>query len=275
MASAGPGYLAEQTGGLLRITFNTPEQGNPIPAAAVLPLTALFKTARDDTSIRCILVRGAGRHFSTGGNVAGFFQELAHGPDHLAATFRERLTLTAGLVEAILAFNRPIVAAIQGGVAGAGLLFALAADVVLADATAMFLFSHQRVGLTPDAGVSYLLPRAIGLRHARRLILTAAKLEAEEAARLGLVHHLVNTDALQEEATKLAQKFCEAPQQAISRAKQLLSESLASPLGTQLAAETDAIAACVADADFAEGVTAFMEKRTARFPSAPKEEVAF
>jgi 2-(1,2-epoxy-1,2-dihydrophenyl)acetyl-CoA isomerase len=253
---------------LLRITFNTPEQGNPIPAAAVLPLTALFEAAQHDATTRCILVRGAGRHFSTGGNVAGFLQELAHGPDHLAASFRERLTLTAGMVEAILAFDRPIIAAIQGGVAGAGLLFALAADVVLADKTALFLFSHQRVGLTPDAGVSYLLPRAIGLRQAKCLILTAAKLEAEEAARLGLIHHLTEQDTLQDEAAKLAQKFCDAPQQAISRAKRLLTDSMGSTLGAQLAAEADAIADCVADADFAEGVRAFMEKRAVRFPSA-------
>jgi 2-(1,2-epoxy-1,2-dihydrophenyl)acetyl-CoA isomerase len=132
----------------------------------------------------------------------------------------------------------------------------------------MFLFSHQRVGLTPDAGVSYLLPRAIGMRQAKRLILTAAKLEAEEAARLGLIHHLVEKDALADEADRLALRFCDAPQQAISRAKRLLNESLASPLGAQLEAETDAITACVADADFAEGVTAFVEKRAARFPSA-------
>jgi len=268
MNGAQPGYLAEQAGGLLRIIFNTPDQGNPIPAAAVIPLTARFQAAQSDPSVRCILVSGAGKHFSTGGNVANFFDELANGPGYLAETFRGRLNLTAGLVDAVLGFDRPIIAAIRGGVAGAGLLFALAADVVLADDTAMLLFAHQRVGLTPDAGVSYLLPRAVGLREAKRLVLTAARLDATEARRLGLIHRLVAADQLEPAAIKLAAQFCRAPQQAIRTAKSLLTESLGATLERQLAAETDAIVGCVADADFAEGVTAFIEKREVRFPSA-------
>jgi 2-(1,2-epoxy-1,2-dihydrophenyl)acetyl-CoA isomerase len=265
MSQAGPGFLAEQSGGILTITFNTPEQGNPIPAAAVLPLVARFEAAQNDPAIRCILLRGAGKHFSTGGNVANFYQELAMGPEHLAETFRARLELTARLVEAVLAFDRPIVAEIKGAVAGAGLLFALAADVVLADETAMLLFSHQRVGLTPDAGVSYLLPRAIGQREAKRLVLTAARLGAAEALRLGLIHQVVEADVLEAEAGRLAQRFAQAPRQALRLAKRLLTDSLTSTLGAQLTAETGAIVTCVADADFAEGVTAFIEKRTARF----------
>lgn len=263
-----PAYLVEREGGVLRLTFNRPQFGNAVPASAVLPLTAQFQAAAADETVRCILISGHGKNFSAGGNIAGFAEDIAKGPEFLKSSFEERLTRLAGLVRAVINFDKPIIAAVRGGVAGAGLLFALAADLVIADETAFFLFAHQLMGLTPDAGVSYLLPRAVGLRQAKRLVLTAARLDANEAKQIGLINRLVNPDMLQAEAAKAAAKFAKGPRRAVHAAKALLEASLEADLAMQLQAETRALVACVQDPDFAEGVQAFVERRPVRFPSA-------
>jgi 2-(1,2-epoxy-1,2-dihydrophenyl)acetyl-CoA isomerase len=267
MTDDAPDYLVEQSGGVLSLTFNRPEHGNAIPAASVTPLTDLFKAAKADPAVRCILIAGKGKHFSTGGDLNAFARDIAEGPAFLAESFSGRLESLAGLVEAVVGFDRPIVAAVRGGVAGAGLLYTLAADIVIGDETAFFLFSHQRVGLSPDGGVSYLLPRVVGLRQATRLIFTAAKVDAEEARQIGLLTSIVSAESLEAEAAKTAARFAKSPQRAIKLAKGLLGASLGSSLRDQLRAEKNGIVECVQDPDFAEGVNSFIEKRPVRFPS--------
>jgi len=261
-------YLVEQSGGLLTLTFNRPEQGNAISSESTLGIASVFKNAQADPSVRAILINGRGKHFSTGGNLSAFAEEIARGPDYLRDAFQSRMGQVAEMVEALVAFDRPIVAAIRGGVAGAGLLFALVADLAIGDETAFFLFAHQRVGLSPDGGVSYLLPRVVGTREARRLLFTAAKVDAPEAKELGLLTSIVSGETLDAEAVKLAQRFTKSPQRAIRTAKQLLGASLDATLSAQLTAEAAGIVDCVCDPDFAEGVHSFLEKRPTKFPSA-------
>jgi 2-(1,2-epoxy-1,2-dihydrophenyl)acetyl-CoA isomerase len=261
-------YLVALEGGVLRLTFNRPEFGNAIPSHNVPPLIALFQNAQTMPAVRCILISAKGKVFSAGGDVAGFARSLEQERDALQADFSRRLSLVSHLVQAICAFDRPIVVAMPGAAAGAGLLYPLAADVVIADATAAFVFAHQRIGLSPDGGVTSLLPLVVGERTARMLLLTATKVDAAEALRLGMIHRIVPIESLEAESVKQANAFAAAPQQAISTAKRLMNTGWHNRLAAQLQAEADGIVTCVGDPDFAEGVAAFIEKRKARFPSA-------
>ena len=260
-------YLVELADGVLRLSFNRPQFGNAIPKTAVPGLTALFRAAQDEPAVRCILVRGEGKLFSAGGDVASFAESIQQDVATRRADFARRLPLARGLVEAIAAFDRPIVASVRGAAAGAGLFYPLVADYVIGDDTATFVFAHQRVGLSPDGGVTAVLPLVVGVRMARMLLLTAAKVDAEEALRLGILHRIVAADALEDEATKMAARLARAPQTAIRLAKKMVNDSPALTLGEILDSETAGIVECVGDEDFSEGVRAFMEKRSPRFPS--------
>ena len=267
-AAADQSFLVELSGGLLRLTFNRPEFGNSVPAQSVPELIKLFRQAQEENAVRCILVSGKGKVFSAGGDVAGFVQSLEQDQAVRQADFSRRLGIVSHLVEAVCAFDRPIVVSMRGAAAGAGLLYPLAADFVVGDESAAFVFAHQRIGLSPDGGVTSLLPLSVGVRTARMLLLTAAKVDATEALRLGMLNRIVPADSLDAESLKLAQHLSTAPQRAIIAAKRLVNAGSRRMLAEQLHAEADGIVACVGDPDFAEGVRAFIEKRKARFPSA-------
>ena len=171
-------------------------------------------------------------------------------------------------METILAFDRPIVVSVRGAAAGAGLFYPLAADYVIGDPTAIFIFAHQGVALCPDNGVSALLPLVVGQRMARSLVLTAARVKSDEALRLGILHRIVPQEELEAEASAAALRLARAPRRAVIVAKKLMNEFSGRSISEQLDAEMNGIVACVGDADFEEGVRAFLDKRTPNFPSA-------
>ncbi|MBZ9650089.1 enoyl-CoA hydratase/isomerase family protein [Sphingobium sp. 3R8] len=267
MSESAP-YLVERAGGVLTLCFNRPAHGNAIPQEAVPGLTELFSSISGDPSVRVLLVRGEGAHFSAGGDVRSFARAIEQPVEARRADFTSRLDAVRGMVEAYLSIEVPIVAVCQGAVAGAGLMFALGADYLIADETVTFLFSHQRVGLPPDGGVSLLLPRVVGERRAAELILTAARVGAEEAFRIGLASRIVAAAELASEGEAQAKRFARAPAGAVRQAKALLGSGGQQSVSAQLKAERDAIVQAVGTADFEEGVRAFIEKRPARFPSA-------
>lgn len=267
VSAADESFLVDVADGVLRLSFNRPETGNAVPASMVPSLIELFVRAQADSAIRAILVRGEGRIFSAGGDVAGFKRSLGQSADERRADFAERLPRLRALVEAVIAFDRPIVASIRGAAAGAGLLYPLAADVVLGDSTAMFVFAHQKIGLSIDGGLAALLPQVVGERMARMLTLTAAAVNAQDALRMGILHRIVEAGDLEAEAAKVARRLANAPQVAIRQIKTMLLAAPHRTLGEILDAETAGIVACVGEQDFAEGVSAFLEKRPAIFPS--------
>ncbi len=260
-------YIVDIEDGLLRLTLNRPEQSNAMTSAMTPMLIDLFEAARQRPDVRAIHIRGEGRNFSAGGDVPGFAKTLEMSVADRQEEFRSRIGRLGRLVQAVASFPGPVVVEMRGGAAGAGLLFALAADYVIGDETSLFVFAHQSLGLCPDGGVSALLPQVVGLRTARALVLTGARVKADEALRIGLLNRLVDAASLEAEAAKLAARLANAPQVAVRNAKRLINMSPGQSLGDQMDAETAAIADCVADGDFAEGVNAFLEKRGPDFPS--------
>ena len=261
-------YRAEIADGVLHLTLTRPEVGNAIPTEAVPGMRTLIAGINSDRRIRAVLVRGEGRNFSAGGDLKGFERALEQSPEVLRADFERRLAIVGEMVEAYLLLEVPVVAACRGGVAGAGMMFALGADVVLADDTVKFVFAQQRIGLTPDGGISYLLPRIVGTRRASHMVLTGASIGAQEALDLGLISRITPADELDAQAEKQALCLAQSAQRTLRRAKRLLARSMATPLAEQLALERAAIVDSVLDPDFAEGVRAALEKRAATFPSA-------
>ena len=256
-------FLVERAEGVLTLTFDRPDAGNAMPPEAAERLIALFGSVNNDGTTRALLVRGNGRNFSAGGDVHVFAKSVDQPIDERRADWLTRQDRLIALVEAYMAVEVPVVAACQGGVVGAGLMYALGADFVVADETVTFAFAHQRLGLTPDGGVSVLLPRAVGERQAAALVLTAARVGADEALRLGLVHRLVAAGDLSDKARAQALRFAKAPARVVRKAKAMMTQGGAT--AAMLLRERDAIVESVCDPDFGEGVRAFLEKRDPSF----------
>jgi 2-(1,2-epoxy-1,2-dihydrophenyl)acetyl-CoA isomerase len=261
-------YIVTLAEGVLTLSFNRPAMGNAMNTAMVAPLTALFRQANASPDVRVILVRGEGGIFSAGGDIAGFAQTLDRSVAERQVEFSTRITNLGALAQAVRGFAGPVVAAVSGAVAGAAMVFPLAADHVIGDEAALFVFAHIGIGLSPDGGVSALLADCVGPRAARSLLLTGARVKAGEALRLGLLSHMVAAGELDARAAEAARRLATGPQHALRHTKRLVGEAGTRPFAAQLDAETAAIADCVGREDFAEGVRAFLDKRKANFPSA-------
>ena len=265
MSTTEHAFRTDHHDSIVTLSFDRPEHGNTIPSWAVPQLAELFRSIADDSGIRALVVRGEGKHFSAGGDVQGFAQSLEQSVADRRSDFTGRLDRVRALVESYTALKIPVIAACKGGTAGGGLLYVLAADFVLADETAGFIFAHQRVGLVPDCGVSYLLPRVVGERMATQLVFNAGRIDAAEAQRIGIVSRIVPAADLDAEAQKLATRLARGPASVMREAKRLIRAAASTPLAEHLAMERDAIVRCVGEAAFEEGVRAFIEKRAPDF----------
>jgi 2-(1,2-epoxy-1,2-dihydrophenyl)acetyl-CoA isomerase len=253
--------LSEQRDGYHVITFNRPDKLNAFNEAMHAALKSAIEQAEADTSCRALLITGAGRGFCTG-------QDLT---DRLAKPGETVLlggTLEAHynpLVRKLRALPFPVIAAVNGVAAGAGANIALACDIVLAARSASFIQAFARVGLVPDSGGTWVLPRLIGDARARALALTAEPLPAEKAESWGLIYRCVDDSALMAEAEKLCAHFATAPTAGLALIKRAFNESATNSLDAQLDLERDLQREASQHPDYAEGVRAFMEKRKPNF----------
>jgi 2-(1,2-epoxy-1,2-dihydrophenyl)acetyl-CoA isomerase len=246
--------IYERDGALGHIRLNRPEVLNALNQPMADALLAACRAAAQDASLRALLITGEGRSFMAGGDISTFAGDAARGID----------TLMRALHDAILVLARlplPVVALGHGPVAGAGLSFLLAADVVLASDDAKFVLAYSRLGASPDGGATYHLPRALGLRRALGLALLEETLDAQAAERIGLVNRLLPAATAQADAKAIAQRLAAGPTQAFARTKSLLRASLDRDLPTQLDTERAEFLAGTFTGDFAEGVAAFAGKR--------------
>ena len=247
------------TDGVATITLNRPERLNALTNTMFRELGEALDRVAADPGLRAVLLTGAGRGFCAGADLAG------DGIDADADLDDALVTLYNPTVLRLQTFERPIVCAVNGVAAGAGCNLALACDIVVAGRAASFMQAFARIGLIPDAGGTFLLPRLVGRARAMGLAMLAEGLPAETAAEWGLIWRCVEDDALMAEAGALAAKLAKGPTRAYALIKQAMAASLDNGLEEQLGVEARLQGEAGRSADYAEGVAAFLEKRPARF----------
>jgi len=257
-------FLYEQDeAGVGWITLNRPERLNALTFEVYRELTEMFAVLRTDDSVRVVVITGAGRAFCSGGDVRDIIGDLQtldiNG--HLEFT-----RLTCALIRNMRQLPQPIIASLNGTVAGAGACIALAADLRVASEAARIAFLFVKVGLSgADMGACFLLPRFVGLARATELLTTGDFITAQEAERIGLYNRVVAADELEAATRELAAKLARGPAFALAMTKELLNRELEVSLDTALEWEAQAQALCLQHPDFREAYEAFTAKREPEF----------
>lgn len=246
--------------GVAHLVLNRPDAANGISLELARDLFDATLEIKADPAARVVLLTGAGPRFCAGGDLKSFA-----GREDLPTYLRTILTYHHGAVVNLVRGDAPVVAAVQGAAAGAGMGLVGASDIVLAGESTKFLMAYTAVGLTPDGSASWFLPRIVGLHRALELTLTNRTLSAAEARDWGLVNQVVPDEQLAAEAETLAARLAEGPSESFAAAKRLLHTSLEDTLEAHLAQESETIATASLSANGREGVTAFVEKRAAVF----------
>ncbi len=244
-------------GGVLTITLNRPEVLNAINLAVHRGIADGLKEARDP-EVRAVVVTGAGRGFCVGQDLNEFREHPGSTGDMLRATYHPNIL-------AIRALGKPVIAAVNGACAGAGVSLACACDVRIAAESAAFIPGFVAIGLVPDSGGSYFIARLLGQARAFEWMTTNRKLTAAEAQSWGLVSEVLADDDLSARTAELAAAYANAPTAAIAQTKRLFDQALLNTLEEQLELEAQLQSAATESDDFKEGVAAFREKRPPRF----------
>jgi len=247
--------------GVAHLTLNRPQAANSITVELARDLMYATLRCDEDAAVRAVLLSGAGAMFCGGGDLKTFAGKGADLPHYL----KEVTTYLHAAVSRLTRMDAPVIAAVHGSAAGAGLSLACAADLVLAADGAKFTMAYTRAGLTPDGSSTYFLSRIVGLRRALELTLTNRVLSAAEAMQLGIVTRVVPAERLLDEARALAAQLAAGPTQAFGASKRLLHAGWSGTLETQMELETRAIADVARGADAHEGIAAFVAKRPAKF----------
>ena len=256
MATAGP---------VATVTLDRPEVLNAFDAPMVDALLRVLGALADDDDVRAVVLTGAGRGFCAGADVASLV-EMTGGFDTTPARLQQvMLDGNGGLAQALWNFPTPVVAAVNGPAAGAGAAMALSCDAVVCASSASLVFAFVHRGLVPDFATTWLLPRLVGLRLARRLLLTGARVPAAEALAIGLVDDVVADEDLPAAAAALAQTLAEGPAVALRLTKHLLGRAFEIDHATAVHDEFTAQALCFTTADAAEGALSFQQRRPPQF----------
>lgn len=254
--------LQELTDGVLTVTLNRPNKYNALNYTVAGEITTICKQAGRDTAIRCIVITGAGKGFCAGQDLT----EVEDRGDNFS--FRDHLLRGYNrMVIAMRSLEKPIIVAVNGACAGAGLGLALAGDICIASDRARFLTAFIGIGLAPDSGVSYWLPRLIGPARAAEMLFTNDIIDGMTAAEYGLVNRCVPHDELMHEAMALAQRLADGPTHAIGVTKRALNKSLGVTFAEQVDYEAYLQDVAGKSAEYKEGVTAFREKRKPNYHS--------
>ncbi|MGH7481855.1 MAG: enoyl-CoA hydratase/isomerase family protein [Longimicrobiales bacterium] len=254
--------VAERDGAIGWIRINRPERLNAFAGDMRERLLSALRWMEQDTAIRCVVIIGVGRAFSTGGDVR-YMTELIEDDD--AEGFERLVRLGAEIVRQIDEMETPVIAAVNGPAAGAGACLALACDLRVASETATIGFAFARVGLNPDWGGTYFLPRLVGPALAAEMVFTGGMISAERAERLGLLNRVVAAAELEPVARGLASQIAATPVGVAADTKRALRRSLQLSLPDMLELEIAAQLRAFESADFREGIHAFLEKRAPRF----------
>lgn len=264
---AGPVLLLEHEGDprIVTLRLNRPQALNALDDAMMSALVDAVRFVVADTRRRVLIVEGAGSHFMAGGDIKGFAKTLDRSGEERRAHFLAAIHRLHAAIE--LLQRAPIItlAKVRGACAGFGLSLAIGCDLTIAAEDAYFATAYKSIGLTPDGGQSYFLPRMLGVKKALELVLLSERISAGRAVTMGLVNRIVPPEELDATVDALARQIATSASQAMAGAKRLLTTSLGKTLSEQLAAEAGSFAHCASTDDFAEGIRAFIEKREARF----------
>lgn len=248
--------------GVASITLNRPERLNAFTASMLHDFGDALRSAAADDAVRCVLITGAGRGFCAGQDLGDRAVAPGEAPPDLGESLDARYN---PIVRLIRTMPKPVVIAVNGVAAGAGANLALTGDIVIAARSARFIQSFAKLGLVPDSGGTFFLPRALGMPRALGLALTGEPLPAERAAEWGLIWAVVDDDVLLAEAKRVAHELAAGPTAGYAKVKHALNASLGNPLEVQLDLERDLQREAGYSADYREGVAAFTEKRPPRF----------
>jgi 2-(1,2-epoxy-1,2-dihydrophenyl)acetyl-CoA isomerase len=261
------GILSERDGNVGWIRINHPERLNSFSGTMREDLDAALAEMERAVDIRCVIITGVGRAFSTGGDVS-VMKELIASDD--IVRFESLVRAGAQVIQRIDDMTKPVIAAINGPAAGAGACLALACDLRIASETASIGFGFLRVGLHPDWGGSYFLPRLVGPALAAEFTYTGEMINAERCEKLGIFNRVVPFAGLEGAVRTLAGQMAAAPASVMIDLRRNMRRSLNTPLGTMLDAEVKAQLRAFKTADFKEGIESFLEKRTPRFGKTTK-----
>jgi 2-(1,2-epoxy-1,2-dihydrophenyl)acetyl-CoA isomerase len=246
--------------GVATLTLARPEAGNSIDLQLARDLNDVTTAWAVDKRVRAVLITGEGKNFCVGGDLKGFATQ-----ENLPAYLTDVTTYLHAANSRLMRLDAPVVAAVQGSAAGAGMSLAASADIVITGASSRYVMAYTAIGLTPDGSGTWSLPRIVGLRRALELALTNRPLTADEAVAEGLATRVVPDEDVQSEALAVARTLAAGPTGAFGAAKRLLRDSFGHDLEAQLVFETRSIATAAATADGKEGIAAFLAKRPADF----------
>lgn len=244
------------------ITLNRPEVMNALGGAMREDLLARLQQAEQEPAVRCVIVTGAGNAFCAGGDIANM-TEMQSKND--ASILQQRMTLGGKVVQFIRHMSKPVIAAINGAAAGAGMNLALACDIRYGSDQARFAESFVKIGLVPDWGGHYLLTQLVGTSRAMELIMTGDRIDAEEAFRLGIINRVFPHETFQEEVRAFAKRLAAGPPETLAQIKRGVYVGATGTLAETLAHEEQAQSRVFLSNDAREGMRAFLEKRPPRF----------
>jgi len=248
-------------GAVARITLARPDAANALNPAMAHELLEVAQICRDDPGVRAVILDAEGKVFCAGGDV----MEFAAAGDRLSAELDRLIGIFHPAVETLCTLNAPVIAAVQGVAAGAGLSLLAACSLVVASSTALFTMAYTGIGLTPDGGATYFLARQLGLRKAEELMITNRRLDADTALAWGLINEVVAPEQLQTRVTALAEQLAGGATAAYGAVRRMLLESSRNGLHEQLELEQRHMVAAGASRDGLAGVAAFKAKTRAEF----------
>jgi 2-(1,2-epoxy-1,2-dihydrophenyl)acetyl-CoA isomerase len=258
---AADSVRVETRGAVALVTLNRPDSANTLNLQMAMDLLAAAMTCARNAAVRAVVLTGAGRHFCFGGDLRAMAHRDIRGDDYI----RELTTYLHAAISHFVRMDAPVIAAVNGTAAGAGVGLVCMADLALCARSSKFNLAYTNAGLTPDAGISFLLPRTVGVKRAMELLLLNRTLEAEEARSFGLVNEVVADEQLSERALGLAEQLARGASGACGATKRLVAQGLG-PLEAQMVLESETIAARAVSPEGSEGIGAFLQKRKPQFP---------
>ena len=252
--------------GVATVVLNRPKVLNALNPAMAKTLRTTTAALAADTEVRCVVIKGAGEHFMAGGDVRHFHELVQESAKAAGDNIGAEVDDVHAAIISIHTMPKPVVASIRGASAGFGMSLVAACDLAIAAEDAIFSLAYCRIGASPDGGSTWTLPRVVGLKRAMELALLGDRITPQMASDYGLINWVVPSADLDERTADLARRLAAGPVAALARTKALLNASSDKELEAQLASEKINLVASAGGAEFAEGVSAFVEKRPARFP---------